>query len=626
MLIAAGDLLTAGLLFAALSFGSALLLVAARGLHGRRLYLLEPLAPLLVNGGAAWAAWHLGSGWNVLAPLILALAMYALARSILKEFTAPGRLFLTANFEMILFGLAWGVWFIATIDVSTLTRCLLIASYPLLVLTLPASLVQSFEQWDVLCRDRWRRPRAPLLGSPRAYPKVSLHVPACSEPPEIVIATLNALSRLDYPNLEVLVIDNNTADPALWRPVEAHCRRLGERFRFLHLDRWPGAKAGALNFALRETPSDTEIVGIVDSDYLAEPDFLQSLIGYFDDPKTGFVQTPHAYREWGDSAYLSMCSWEYRYFFETTMVSLNEQGAALTVGTMCLIRRQALEEAGGWAEWCATEDSELAIRIHALGYTSVYVNKVYGRGLIPETFAGYKSQRFRWTYGPVQELKRHFGLFLPRPFARPSALSPLQKLHHLNHGFDRLVVGLRSLFIPIAVALIVSMVLHHEVIRAPLALWAAASVSLAAEFVHWWLVYRITMGARLRATLGAFIASKSLYHTITISSVWALFTREIPWRRTNKFRVSASGLGALWQVPWELAFGLGGLLFAGVALAALPAQGLVLMLLIGALYQSLNYLAAPVLALLAERDIRRRSAEPVASLQAGLPGSIASYD
>jgi len=49
------------------------------------------------------------------------------------------------------------------------------------------------------------------------------------------------------------------------------------------------------------------------------------------------------------------------------MVSYNERDAALTVRTMCLIRRTALEEAGGWAEWCVTEDSELALRIHALG-------------------------------------------------------------------------------------------------------------------------------------------------------------------------------------------------------------------------------------------------------------------
>ena len=64
---------------------------------------------------------------------------------------------------------------------------------------------------------------------------------------------------------------------------------------------------------------------------------------------------------------LRLCYWEYKCFFRTTMVSYNERDAALTVRTMCLIRRTALEEAGGWAEWCVTEDSELALRIHALG-------------------------------------------------------------------------------------------------------------------------------------------------------------------------------------------------------------------------------------------------------------------
>ncbi len=81
----------------------------------------------------------------------------------------------------------------------------------------------------------------------------------------------------------------------------------------------------------------------------------------------GFVQTPHAYRDWHHSRYQRMCAWEYAFFFRTTMRSLNERGAALTVGTMCVIRRRALEDAGGCAEWCLTEDSELASRIHALG-------------------------------------------------------------------------------------------------------------------------------------------------------------------------------------------------------------------------------------------------------------------
>jgi len=276
---------------------------------------------------------------------------------------------------------------------------------PLVVLGLPAMLVRTFENWEVLCRRDWRRPRLPLLQPARTdFPGVSVHVPAHAEPPEVVIATLDSLARLDYPNLEVLVIDNNTADPALWQPVEAYCIRLGKRFRFLHVEGITGAKAGALNFALPHTDATAELIAVVDADYQVERDFLLGTVGYFDDPAIGFVQGPHAYRGWEDSAYLRLCNWEYAYFFATGMVSLNERDAAITVGTMCVVRRRALEGTGGWAEWCLTEDSELAVRIHAVGYSPVYLNHIYGRGLIPQSFAGYKQQRFRWS-GPTYLLR-----------------------------------------------------------------------------------------------------------------------------------------------------------------------------------------------------------------------------
>ena len=48
-------------------------------------------------------------------------------------------------------------------------------------------------------------------------------------------------------DFEVIVLDNNTPDPAIWRPVEAHCRKLGPRFRFFHFDGVKGFKGGALN-------------------------------------------------------------------------------------------------------------------------------------------------------------------------------------------------------------------------------------------------------------------------------------------------------------------------------------------------------------------------------------------
>ena len=55
-------------------------------------------------------------------------------------------------------------------------------------------------------------------------PFVSLHVPAHNEPPDMVIDTLRSLLRLDYPRYEVILIDDNTDDESLWRPVEAVVR------------------------------------------------------------------------------------------------------------------------------------------------------------------------------------------------------------------------------------------------------------------------------------------------------------------------------------------------------------------------------------------------------------------
>src|SRR5581483_4216515 len=109
-----------------------------------------------------------------------------------------------------------------------------------------------------------RRLGAPALASGERQPKVSIHVPAYNEPPDMVIETLDALARLDYSNYEVLVIDNNTRDEAVWRPVEAHCARLGQQFRFFHVAPLDGFKAGALNFALGRTAPDAELIAVID--------------------------------------------------------------------------------------------------------------------------------------------------------------------------------------------------------------------------------------------------------------------------------------------------------------------------------------------------------------------------
>src|SRR6266702_2463865 len=117
-------------------------------------------------------------------------------------------------------------------------------SFVLLLLeagALALSVYYLFEILDVFSR----RTRIAHRAESSYQPPVAIQVPCYNEPIEVVRETLTALSHLDYPNVVVQVVDNNTKDPQVWRPLEVLCAELGSRFQFIHLDPWPGYKAGA---------------------------------------------------------------------------------------------------------------------------------------------------------------------------------------------------------------------------------------------------------------------------------------------------------------------------------------------------------------------------------------------
>src|SRR5258708_6096194 len=123
-----------------------------------------------------------------------------------------------------------------------------------------------------------------------AFPKVSIHIPAYFEPPEMLKQTPDAVSRLDYPNFECVVIINNTPDPDFWQPIQDHCRALGERFKFINAEKLQGFKPAALRIAMDRTAVDAEIIGIIDADYVVQPDWLKDLVPVFADPRVRLVQ------------------------------------------------------------------------------------------------------------------------------------------------------------------------------------------------------------------------------------------------------------------------------------------------------------------------------------------------
>jgi cellulose synthase/poly-beta-1,6-N-acetylglucosamine synthase-like glycosyltransferase len=550
----------------------------------------------------------------VLLPLGISLAGILSARQFLRYFNVVGQIYLVAAGMVTVFGLAWSASFLATIDVSLPTRLLLFTGLGCSIFTLPHLIGNSLIMAVVIGRPDRRRPSHPL---PRAAnlespPKVSLHVPCYAEPPEVVIRTLNALSRQNYPNFEVLVIDNNTKDPALWKPLEAHCAILGERFRFFHVAPLEGAKAGALNFALDRTAPDTEIIGAIDADYVAQPDFLSRLAGYFADPKLGFVQTSHDYSGWKKSLYQRMCYWEYMPTYKLSLPALNEWTAGYTVGTMCLIRRKALEEAGRWATWCLTEDSELAIRIHALGYTSICMPDTFGRGLIPDTFADYKKQRFRWTAGPLQQFKKHAGLLLPSPLGRASKMNGAQKFFEFIHCTET-AGNLFQLFVLLLSPLIgISIIVHGDTIPIPSILWVMIACGFPSGLALAWLRYR-KLGATFKDMLYASLAALSLAHVRDVGALAGLFSgKPLAWTRTNKFRSCPKGLATLLSAKGEMLRGIATILVGGVFFAFhhgthgdLVQIGFLLVCLSG-----IRYFASPLLAVLAERELVRQDKAP----------------
>ncbi|MGB6534811.1 MAG: glycosyltransferase family 2 protein [Xanthobacteraceae bacterium] len=424
----------------------------------------------------------------------------------------------------------------------------------------------------------WKRgDEKPPINPSAQRPFVSFHVPICSEPPDIVAKTLLALRDLDYEAFEVVIVDNNTSDERLWQPIERLCQELGSRFRFFHLPRWPGFKAGALDFALEHIAPETSLIAVVDADYQITPNYLREIIGYFDDQRVAFVQTPQDYRDWSHNAFFRACNWEYWQVFAVSMVLRNQRNAILMHGTMSVVRREALERVGGWAQWCLTEDSELGLRILALGYQSIYVWKTYGRGLVPFTFGDYKRQRRRWVIGGVQQLKRHFRLFLPQPRNGPH-LTNIQKLYFLQGWLPWARCSVIIVSIPLALATGAAALFGGLGEHAWSLLGIGMTLVLAQLLLRQLVIYRHHLALSWRDTAGATIANFSLVWAVGcgwlsgLTAMQQVFQRtpKRPQARTNWLRAAraeivigmlALAVGVALMVtrglqPWEIECGL----------------------------------------------------------------------
>jgi len=232
------------------------------------------------------------------------------------------------------------------------------------------------------------------------WPFVSLLVAAKNE--EAVIAKLvEALSNLDYPNSrnEIWVIDDNSSDrtPQILQDLAKTYPSLRVLQRGVGA---AGGKSGALNQVWPESRGD--IIGVFDADARVPRDLLRRMVPMFDHQNVGAVQVRKAIVNraknlWtrGQQAEMALDS-----YFQQQRIAVG--GIGELRGNGQFVRRQALEQCGGWNEETITDDLDLTMRIHFSGWDiHLLLHPPVGEEGVERPLALW-HQRNRWAEGGYQ--------------------------------------------------------------------------------------------------------------------------------------------------------------------------------------------------------------------------------
>lgn len=239
--------------------------------------------------------------------------------------------------------------------------------------------------------------------------EADIFITTWNESVEILRCTLLAAKQVSHVRAVWLLDDGCRAE--MW----ALARELGVKY-VARQDR-SHAKAGNLNNAL--SLSDAPFVAIFDCDHAPSPDFLERTLGYFMDPSVAFVQTPQdfynvdSFQHRGSAG--SKEAWhEQTLFYRAIQPGKDRWNATFFCGSCAVLRREALEDIGGFATGTITEDMHTSLRFHKNGWSAVYHAEALAFGLSPANLEQYSTQRLRWGRGAMQVWAKEGILFRGR--------------------------------------------------------------------------------------------------------------------------------------------------------------------------------------------------------------------
>ena len=336
------------------------------------------------------------------------------------------------------------------------------------------------------------------------------------EPFDMFEKTLSAFGQLEGLNRAFLLDGGN--DPAL----KALCAVLG--VTHVNCKGVSGAKAGKVNHCLRHF-SRSEFVLVIDPDHVPKADFLTRVLPSFRDPQVGFVQVVQAYYNLREN-WISWAAAEQTFgFYGPTLMGLHGLGLPTAIGANCTFRRTALESVGGHAEHLA-EDALTSMRLHAAGWTSVYLPWRGSVGLVPTDLSSFWKQQLKWATGMTYILVKEY----PRLFSR---FSTLAKVHYLLAN-SYYLCGLAATFNLVLPILFLFFQIYA--IEMPLKgflthLLPYLTVSSVINFlVQRWYSHREERGLPFRSML----LEHATWHVYLLGFVYGVIGRQVPYLPTPK--------------------------------------------------------------------------------------------
>ncbi|MDP9268759.1 MAG: glycosyltransferase [Acidobacteriota bacterium] len=241
-------------------------------------------------------------------------------------------------------------------------------------------------------------------------PEVAVLIPAYNEA-TVIERTVRAVLRSKYPHLRAIVIDDGSTDATAAVVRGAFAAEIAGG-KVLLLTKANAGKAEALNLGLEHVQEEF-FVGI-DADTVVAAEAITRLVEHFVGPKvaaaagnTKVGNRVNIWTRWQALEYITSQNFERR--------ALNVFGAVSVVpGALGAWRTAAVREAGGYHTDTVAEDADLTMSLLERGYKVVYDDRALAFTEAPDSASGLMRQRFRWSFGILQAVWKHRGVFARR--------------------------------------------------------------------------------------------------------------------------------------------------------------------------------------------------------------------